>query len=205
MKLAIIGAKGKTGRAVLELAQERGLTVSVVAPRLRVPTGVKLIPKTVFDLTTADLQDFDAVLCAYSSVRKANYPRVSEHLTTILADTGTRLVMVGAGSTLYTTDHRTKTVAETLPRLTRNASRQHLAARKILQGSTAHLNWTYVAPPMSYLPSTPTTGRYQVGRDVLLYDRAGDAAISYPDFALALVDELQHPQNECALMTVAWP
>ena len=206
MKLAIIGATGKTGQAVMTLALERKIAVTVVAHRApRVPADVAVIEKDVFELTTADLQGLDVVLCAYTSWHKANYPRVSRHLTEILANTPTRLVMVGAAATLYTTPHRTKKVAATMPRFTRATSEQQLKAQQIIQNSTDKLSWTYVAPPMTHLPAGPTTGRYQVGRDVLLYDRAGDAAISYPDFALALVDEIEQPQNVCSLMTVAWP
>lgn len=203
MKLAIIGATGKTGRAVLDVALARHLDVTAIVRHAdRLTVSVPTIEKDLFALTAADLQPFDAVLCTFASGKKSDYPRVNQHLVDCLTGTTTRLVVVGSGATLFSDEQRTKTVGDKLPLIMRHSSREHLKARQILQASD--LNWTYMAPPMNYLPDGPATGTYQVGHDVLLTDAHGDSSISYADMAIALVDELQHPQNERQLMTVAW-
>lgn len=203
MKLAIIGATGKTGNAVLEVARTRKITVTaVVRNAAKLTEPVSVIEKDIFALTPADLQGFDVVICAFASSKKSDYPRVNQHLVEILTGTDTRLIVVGSGATLFTDETRQKTVGDELPLIMRNSSHKHLQARQILQAS--RLNWTYMAPPINYVPDGNATGSYQVGHDVLLYDRHGDSTISYADMALALVDEVEHPQNERQLMTVAW-
>ena len=203
MKLGIIGATGKTGHAVLQVARARNIEVTaIVRNASRLNSDVSFIEKNIFDLTTEDLKQFDVILCTFASSKKSDYPRVNQHLVDILSCTDTRLIVVGSGSTLTVDDTRQKTVGDKLPIVMRNSSRNHMKAREILQHSK--LNWTYMAPPMNYLPDGETTGHYQVGHDVLLHDHNGDSSISYTDMALALVDEIQNPQNEQQLMTVAW-
>ncbi|VDG20242.1 hypothetical protein [Lactobacillus brevis] [Lactiplantibacillus mudanjiangensis] len=203
MKLAIIGATGKTGQAVLKVALQRQLaTTAIVRNAAKLSQDVPTLERDIFDLTPADLQGFDAVICTFASSKKADYPRVNQQLTTILAGTTTRLIVVGSGATLFLDESRQKTVADKLPIFMRSASRAHVKAREILEAS--EVNWTYVAPPYNYLPTAPATGHYQVGHDVLLYDQHHDSSISYADMALALVDEVQHPHFERQRMTVAW-
>lgn len=110
--------------------------------------------------------------------------------------------MVGSGSTLYTDDGRTKTVGDKLTLIMRNSSKNHLKAREVLQNS--QINWTYIAPPMNYLPNGVATGQYQLEHDVLLHDQNGNSSISYADMATVLIDEVQNPQNVRQLMTVSW-
>lgn len=203
MKLGIIGATGKTGQAVLKVALDRNLDVTAIvrnAAHLTAP--VTTVEKDIFDLTAADLAPFDVIICTFASGKKSDYPRVNQHLVACLTGTATRLIVVGSGATLFLDTARTKTVGDKLPLIMRHSSRQHQIARQVLRDSD--LDWTYVAPPMNYLPDGPATGHYQVGHDVLLYDQNGDSSISYADMALALIDEVQHPQNRRQLMTVAW-
>ncbi|RRK09675.1 NAD(P)-dependent oxidoreductase [Lactiplantibacillus garii] len=203
MKLAIIGATGKTGSAVLRVALDRGLVpTAIVRNAAKLTVSVPVIERDLFDLTPDDLRGFDVVICTFASAKKADYPRVNQHLTDLLKGTATRLIVVGSGATLYLDASRTKTVADQLPLIMRPASRAHVKARQILESSG--VNWTYVAPPYNYLPNAATTGRYQTGSDVLLYDHTHESTISYADMALALVDEVQHPHYEHRRMTVAW-
>lgn len=203
MKLAIIGATGKTGQAVLHQALARNLAVTaVVRDAMRLTANVPTIEKDILALTPADLRSFDVVLCGFASGKKRDYPRVNRHLVACLAQSTTRLIVVGSGATLFTDEQRTQTVGDRLPLIMRSASRQHLYARKVLQDSG--LNWTYMAPPLNYLPDGAATGQYQRGHDVLLFDHTGQSAISYADMAIALVDEMISPKNERQLMTVAW-
>ncbi|WP_318767249.1 NAD(P)-dependent oxidoreductase [Lactiplantibacillus carotarum] len=203
MNLAIIGATGKTGRALLTLARQRQLpTTAIVRNAAKLNVAVPTLERDLFDLTPSDLAPFDVVICTFASSKKSDYPRVNQHLTTILKGTPTRLIVVGSGATLYLDDSRRKTVADRLPLIMRPASRAHVQARQILE--SAGVNWTYVAPPYNYLPNAAQTGHYQTGSDVLLYDQHHDSTISYADMALALIDEVQHPHYENQRMTVAW-
>lgn len=203
MKLAIIGATGKTGNAVLQVALQRTIDVTaIVRNASKLTIKVPIIEKDIFNLLPSDLTSFDAVICTFASSKKSDYPRVNQHLVDILTGTDTRLIVVGSGSTLFNDGSRRKTVGDKLPIIMRNSTRNHMKARQILQNS--QINWTYMAPPMNYLPDGKETDTYQTGHDILLHDHNGNSSISYSDMAVALVDEVQHPENERQLMTVAW-
>jgi putative NADH-flavin reductase len=48
------------------------------------------------------------------------------------------------------------------------------------------------------------TGKFRTGVDDLLVDEHGKSWISYEDYAVALVDELEEPQNERQRFTVGY-
>lgn len=201
--LGIIGATGKTGSAVLKQALKQGIDVTAIVRNpdkliLDVPT----LHRDIFDLTTEDLTQFDAVICGFSSSTKSLYPKVNQHLVDILSGQPTRLIIVGSGATLYLDESRQKTVADRLPIIMRRSSKMHFKAKEILTSSDCQ--WTYVAPSYNYLPDGPATGEYQVGTDVLLNDSKGDSTISYADMARALVNEVLHPKHVEDCMTVCW-
>jgi putative NADH-flavin reductase len=49
----------------------------------------------------------------------------------------------------------------------------------------------------------PDTGRYRLGRDILLRDEEGRSVISAADLARAVVDEIEAPAHRRARFTVA--
>jgi len=48
------------------------------------------------------------------------------------------------------------------------------------------------------------TGRFRIGKDQLLTDATGKSSISFEDFAVAIVDELEKPQHIRARFTVGY-
>ena len=68
MKIAVIGAAGKAGSLIAKEALDRGHEVTaIVKPGSedRVPKGCAILAKSLFDLTSADLKGFYAVLSTY--------------------------------------------------------------------------------------------------------------------------------------------
>lgn len=203
MKIGVIGATGKTGRAVLKEAKRRHLDITaIVRHPEKLREKVPMMQRDLFQLTKPDLIQFDAVICGFSSHDKSSYVKAYHHLVTILAGTSVHLIVVGSGATLYTDVTKQHLVADQLPSSMRDASDWHLKAKKEL--TTANCQWTYVAPPYNYLSMAPRTGHYQMGEDVLRYNRLHQSVISYADMAIALVDEAEYSQHVQACMTVCW-
>lgn len=71
-----------------------------------------------------------------------------------------------------------------------------------LRAETA-LDWTFLSPPAMFAPGE-RTGKYRVGTDQLLSDKNGQSRISMEDYAVAMVDELEHPQHTRQRFTVAY-
>jgi len=65
------------------------------------------------------------------------------------------------------------------------------------------LDWAFVSPQMVFAPGE-RTGRFRLGRDALLFDAAGDSRISYEDFAVALLDEVERPAHHRTRFTVGY-
>lgn len=203
MKLGIIGASGKTGYAVLKEAIRRDLPVTaIVRDAAKISEDVPVLARDLFDLTSADLADFDAVVCGFASANKPLYDKAYTHLAAILQGTTTHLIVVGSGATLFTDKSKSQLVADRLPSSMRDSSDWHLKAKEDLINSNC--DWTYVAPPYHYLSMAPRTGHYQLGSDILLYNRLHQSMISYADMAIALVDEAEKPGHIKKMMTVCW-
>jgi putative NADH-flavin reductase len=47
-------------------------------------------------------------------------------------------------------------------------------------------------------------GSFRIGKDQLLVDGEGNSSISYADYAIALVDEIETPQHSRTRFTVGY-
>ena len=67
MNIAVIGSNGKSGKLIVEEAINRGLTVTAIARKENKSLAKNFLAKDIFDLTTEDLKDFDAVVDAFGA------------------------------------------------------------------------------------------------------------------------------------------
>lgn len=65
------------------------------------------------------------------------------------------------------------------------------------------LEWGVLSPSANFAAGV-RTGRFRSGRDQLLTDPQGQSSISMEDFAIALVDELEHPEHVHQRFTVGY-
>ncbi|NQE00564.1 NAD(P)-dependent oxidoreductase, partial [Staphylococcus xylosus] len=62
--------------------------------------------------------------------------------------------------------------------------------------------WTFLSPSADFNAEGIRTGSYQSGKDNLLVNSKGNSYISYPDFAIAILDEIENPQHKNERFTV---
>jgi putative NADH-flavin reductase len=62
------------------------------------------------------------------------------------------------------------------------------------EGSAAGLDWTCLSPAIEIGPGE-RTGRYRTTDDSVLWDAAGKSFITFEDFAVAIIDELENPAH----------
>jgi len=65
------------------------------------------------------------------------------------------------------------------------------------------LDWTYLSPSAELSPGE-RTGKFRIGGDQLLVDSNGKSWISMEDFAIAMVDEVEHPKHSRRRFTVGY-
>lgn len=77
----------------------------------------------------------------------------------------------------------------------------HMKAFAALRASD--INWTYFSPSMLIEPGE-RTGKCRLGGDSLVKDEQGKNRISFEDYAVALVNELEKPAHEWSHFTVGY-
>jgi len=196
MKIAIIGAYGKTGRAVIQEALRRGHTVLPIAHRKHdQPTYDNLLIKDLMNLTKADLAGVDAVIDAVSAWTPASFPIHTtgiSHMAHLLAGTPTRYLKVGGAGTLYTNSDHTEMLKdrEDYPQNLLPLANALVASLTRLR-SYSSLAWTYVTPAHNYDATGKATGIYHVDGEEYLAQKDTDSYISYADYATGMLDILE--------------
>lgn len=233
MRIGIIGATGNIGSRVLGEARNRdhdvvAFTRSGAADR---PFHERVVWQEldVFNLESVAraVQHLDVLVSSYhpgnsardmiDALRQAiadptTYARAAGVMLKALESRpATRLIVVGGAASLEiapgrTTDDDEPRLREVLKSLGAPeeyvvAARGHREALHALRLSNRR--WTY-ASPSAEIGAGERTGRFRVGGDQLLFDGAGRSRISYEDFAVAILDEIEWPQYIQRRFTVGY-
>ena len=195
MKVAVVAANGKAGRLITEEAAARGMDVTAVVRGENRTVAREAIIKDLFDLTREDLADFDVVVNAYGSWAPDTASTIcdaSMHLVDILRGTDKRLVIVGGAGSLFVDPEHTQTVVDVTP-FPEEAMPVVNAHAKLLDElrKVNDVNWTYVSPAGDFQAEGERTGKYILGGEELTLNSKGESVISYADYAIAMVDEIE--------------
>ncbi len=208
MNVALIGATGFVGSALLNELLSRGHAVRALArtpAKLEARPGLEVVQADVLDSTQVAraVAGVDAVVSAYNP--GWNEPKLYELFMAgakAIADgvkqAGVkRLLVVGGAGSLYvapgvqlvdTPEFAGQVPANVVPGA--RAARDELAR---MQDETA-LDWTFVSPPPLLAPGE-RTGHYRTGGDEVPMKAGIPAGISSADLAAAIVDELEQPKH----------
>jgi putative NADH-flavin reductase len=200
MKIAVIGAGGKAGSEIVKEALDRGHEVTAIVrnPAKVTDSRVSVLEKDILSLTAEDLRGYDAAINAFGA------PFGQEHLHVeagnVLIEAlknvpDTRLIVVGGAGSLYVDEARTVKVVDTpgFPDFVKPTALNQGKNLEILQ-TTEGLRWTFVSPSANFAVGE-RTGAYVKGKDHLLVNSKGESYVSYADYAIAIVDELEQPQH----------
>ncbi|MTD41880.1 NAD(P)H-binding protein [Erwinia sp. CPCC 100877] len=201
MKVAILGANGKAGSAILKEAKKRGLEVTaIVRNKEKITDGTPVIEKDVYQLTTDDIKDFDVLVSALGFWGDVSeFTGSTQHLIDILTNQDTRLLVVGGAGSLYVNPEHTVRLSET-PDFLEDFKPLATAMGKglTLLENAKNIHWTYLSPAADFDAEGPVTGSYVAAGEELALDAEGKSYISYGDYAIAMVDEIQnqaHPNQ----------
>ena len=196
MKVAIIGANGKSGSNLVQEALKQGYDVTAIVRNKEYKNGdVKVVYKDVFELGKADLVGFDAVISAFAAWTPETFglhKKVAKHLADVLSGTKTRLLVIGGAGTLYVDDKQTMVMdTPSFPAEYMGVAKATAESFFELKGRSDVL-WTYVSPAGDYDANGARTGKYVLGGDNLILNSKNESYISYADLALAVIDELKN-------------
>ncbi|MGW4488502.1 NAD(P)-dependent oxidoreductase [Amycolatopsis sp. NPDC004368] len=200
MRIAVFGATGLAGGAIVTEALTRGHAVTAVSRRPATTAGV-----TVQALDVAAPETLDPVLAeADAAVLAIRLAAGDEHRLAPLsrgfldaaARTGTRVLVIGGSAPLRSPDDPSRLVIEDevrVPTAWQPVARASLAQFRVCQ-EHPYDGWTYLSPPAVLAPGA-RTGAYRRGGDTLLADDDGVSHITAPDLAIAVLDELENPRG----------
>lgn len=220
MNVVLIAATGRAGTTILNELVSRGHRVTAVVRDIeKLP---KPLPENVTpirdDLSSVDriaeiIAGADAVVSAYGPARSA--PRfttdvtytdqlvsVTERLISAVDKSGApRLMVVGGAGSLWFSPGVKVLDSGHWPAPYVPIATSHMKAFAALRASG--INWTYFSPPMMIQPGE-RTGQFRLGGDDIILDAEGKNHISFEDYAIALVDELEKPVHERSRFTIGY-
>ncbi|MBB5911508.1 hypothetical protein BJY24_000375 [Nocardia transvalensis] len=193
--IIVFGAGGRAGRTIAAEAHSRGHSVTRV---VRDPSRHPDLDATAGDVTDAAriaelAAGHDVAVHAAATLDTPAgefFPAAARALLTGLASAGVpRLVAIGLATSLPVADGVLLRDTVDLPAEHRDFLLGHGAGTDALQSADTAIDWTIVAPAGDFDHTGDPVGRYRTA----LGDMS--ARITYPDFARAVVDEIDHPAH----------
>jgi len=195
-KIAVVAADGRVAKKVITEAVNRGFDVTAFGRRDQNETDARnYIKKDIMDLVTEDLKDFDTVVDAFGAWKEETLPfhsTTTNHLADILAGTNVRLLVVGGAGSLYVNPEHTARVVDgaDFP----DAFKPLATAMAKAFGELRQRNdvqWTYISPAGDFQADGERSGKYILAGEELTLNERGESIISYADYAIAMVDEME--------------
>ncbi len=202
-KIAIIGATGRAGSQLLEEALRRGHSVTAIArntAKLGQRAGV-----LSREVDVADSAALQAAVAGHDVVISA------AHFSTIPAQAiidpvkqaGVKrlLVVGGAGSLLLPGGGK---VIDS-PGFPEEYKAEASAGGVYLDTlrKEQDLDWTFLSPSAEFVEAE-RTGHFRLGQDDLLVSAEGRSWISFADYAIAMLDEVEKPAHSRQRFTVGY-
>ncbi len=201
MKVTLYGATGMIGSRILRELSSRGHQVTAVARDTgKIPAlpGVTTKAGNIFDTedVAGTVKGADAVICAYSPGYEAVGDKLHDAFASIVRALDTagvkRLIAVGGAGSLEVAPGLQLVDSPDFPAAWKEIALKHREALQVIKNSD--LDWTSLSPSAMIEPGE-RTGKFRLSNDSLLTDSSGQSRISAEDFAIALVDELEHPKH----------
>lgn len=202
-KIAIIGATGRAGSRLLEEALRRGHSVTAIARKASAAPARNGV--TAIDVDVQDTAALQKALAGHEAVfSAAHFSTIAyDKIVTAVRNAGVpRLLVVGgAGSLFVAPGLRVIDTPDFPPEYKAEAS-AGFAYLNALQDEK-DIDWTFLSPSAEFVEG-PRTGIFRIGKDDLLVDAAGRSWITFADYAIAYLDELEKPVHSRQRFTVGY-
>ena len=208
MKIAVLAANGRLGSLIVKEAVERGNDVTAIAREENKTVAKKFLKKDILELTENDLKDFDVVITAFGAWTEDTLPlhkTTLEHLSDVLANKNTHLLVVGGAGSLYMDDTLTTQLYQTpdFPAVYLPVAINMAKGLEVLRKRN-DVKWTYVSPAAEFEYDWERKGEYQLAGEVFTVNANGESKISYADYAIAMVDEAEKGNHINQRISVLW-
>src|SRR5690242_15856357 len=207
MKVVVIGATGNIGRRIVQEALSRGhevvgavrdpAAVESPDPRVRLVKGDATDPDDVARI----VRGADAVVSAISprpNARGLPAPSLVANVRALIRGLRTagvnRVLYVGGASSLEVAPGKALADQPDFPEVYKAEAREGRESLAVWRTDADGLEWTYLSPAAE-IGAGRRMGTYRTTGDRLLTDAAGKSFISFEDYRVAVLDELEHPRH----------
>jgi putative NADH-flavin reductase len=213
MNVALLGATGFVGSAILKEALDRGHVVTAIVRHpeaFEKRTGMIAVAGDVDDssLLARLFAGHAALISAFNPGWKDpnlfdNQVRGTKSVIAAAKQAGLKRVLwVGGAGGLQTAAGTRVVDSPGMPDWVKPGSLATIDALEQLRKDPG-LEWSYLSPSANMHPGE-RTGKFRLGGDRLLVGANGKSEISVRDFAMALIDELEHPAHVRQRFTVGY-
>lgn len=212
MKIAIIGATGFIGSALLNEAIMRGHEVSALVSNInKVPnqTRVTALQTNVLDIDdlAQKIKGHDIVISAFSGhAQKDVFDYYIKGIKSIIDAVKMvqipRLIVVGGAGSLEVSPGIQLVDTADFPAEWKGTAEGARQALQLLRNDS-QVTWTVLAPSAHIEPGK-RTGNFRLGSNQLLVGEDAQSHISVEDYAVAMIDEVEDAKHLNALFTVGY-
>jgi len=194
LKIAIIGVTGNVGKRVAEEALNRGHQVTGIARTID-----SIAVRNNLALLIGDIDDPEglaAILKGHDLVVSSIKPTDFDHdklIKAVRLSGVKRYLAVGGAGTLEVVPGVTGLDSGLFPDFVVPVAKSAQNYLDILR-SSKDINWTVLAPGAEFTAGE-RTGKFRLGGHELISDENGKSAISFEDYAIALLDEIETPRH----------
>jgi hypothetical protein len=214
-RIAIIGASGFIGSAILKESLKRGHAVTAIVrnpekitlidPNLKILPGDVLAEESVSEL----VKGADVVISAYNP--GWTNPNISNDTTKayksiidgVKKAKIPRLLIVGGAGSLYVAPDKRLMDTGVIPDSFMPAIESLAGVLYHLQKEEAELDWAFFSPAGNIVPGEKK-GTYRLGKDELVVNDKGESSISVEDYADAMLNEVEKPQHHMERFTIGY-
>ena len=211
-RIVVLGAAGQSGSRIAHEAARRGHEVVALARSVGqltdLPLGVRVVAGDATDpqVLRGLARGADALVLAIGGRKPELYSAAVAAVTTVALELGPRaprIIHQGGGGSLLTDDG---TPYYDLPDYPGEFRTHAIGQNRALEAyrATEGITWTYLSPPPVCFWPGERTGRYRTGLDHPVIGDDGESRISYEDFAVAVLDEIEHPRHLHRRFTVGY-
>lgn len=202
MKIAVLGASGRAGSEITREAAARGHQVLAIARNPQTIPAAEGVVAVASD--ASDPQALAALIAGNDAVISALHFDVSaQTLLDALRTAGvSRLLVTGGAASLEVAPGTRLIDTPEFPEEWKAFAMGGITFLDALR-EVDDIDWTFFSPA-ALIFEGPRTGTYRAGGDQLVTDEAGESRISFADYAIAMVDELEAHKHSRARFTAAY-
>jgi len=204
MKIAIIGATGFVGSAILKELSDRNHSIKAISRSVETDLGLKNVVSIKLDVNNVDtlsseLIGADVVVSAFNP--GWSNPNIYEdflkgakniHQAVLNANAKRFIVIGGAGSLLL--DENLRVIdSPSFPKEIKQGAQAALEYLDFIK-LDKRTNWVFFSPAIEMHPGTSglRTGKYRLGVDYPVINKEGRSILSVEDLAVVIADEIEN-------------